>query len=85
MQITSETAITGISGMSENAEGPNTESLVSASPDKSSIGMEAAFIAAWAREATQIECVFSYSQSIKIPNTIREIQIITGPSTGYPK
>lgn len=46
MLMTSETAMTGINGMSEKAEGPNTESFESASPDKSSIGMDAAFIAA---------------------------------------
>ena len=37
--------MTGISGMSEKAEGPNTESFGSAEEETRSIGMEEAFIA----------------------------------------
>lgn len=58
-QITTATTSMGISGMSENAEGPKTESFGSAEEPRSIMGTDAAFIAECAIEATQMECVFS--------------------------
>ena len=45
--------------MSENAEGPKTESFGSAEEPRSIMGTDATFIAECAIEATQMECVFS--------------------------
>lgn len=50
---------TGISGIRAKPVGPNTAIFESEEPDMRSIGIEAAFIAAWATDATQIELVFS--------------------------